>query len=212
MVDDYRRLVVEAIDGLGLRDNTMLIATSDHGDYMAAHKLFCKGVPSFDEAYRIPLIIRWPEGIENPGREVDEFVTLADYAPTFLEVAGLEQNPTSGASMAPFFKSSQVEGWTQDFYAQMGGVELWYTQRFVQTKQYKYVFNGFDFDEMYDLEKDPNEIKNVAEDPAYNDIKKELVTKLWRFSCKERDITGNAYYTVALAPWGPGVALRDPQD
>jgi len=208
-MDDYRKLVYDAIDSLGLRDNTMLIFTSDHGDYVGAHGLYCKGVPCFDEAHRVPLIVRWPEGIENPGRVVDEFITLCDFAPTFLEVAGVEQNPTSGASFAPFFKNSEVEGWTQEFHTQFNGVELYYTQRFIQTKNYKYVFNGFDFDEMYDLTKDPYELKNVADDPDYRDIQLDLVKRMWKFSCRERDIWGNAYFTVALAPWGPNVALRE---
>ncbi len=207
MVDDYRKMVYDAIDRLGLRDNTILIFTSDHGDYCGAHGLYCKGVPAFDEGVRVPLIVRWPEGIERPGRVIDEFVTMCDFAPTFLDVAGLKQNRTSGASFAPFFKSDSVPGWTQEFHTQFNGVELYYTQRSVMTKQYKYVFNGFDFDELYDLAKDPHEMKNVAEDPAYAEVKKDMVKRMWAFSCKENDIWGNQYFTVALAPWGPNVAL-----
>ena len=100
-----------------------------------------------------------------------------------------------------------MPGWTQEFHTQFNGVELYYTQRSVMTKQYKYVFNGFDFDELYDLAKDPHEMKNVAEDPAYAEVKKDMVKRMWAFSCKENDIWGNQYFTVALAPWGPNVAL-----
>lgn len=209
MVDDFRKMIYDAVDSLGIRDNTILIFTSDHGDYLGAHGLYTKGMPSFDEAYRVPLIVRWPEGIENPGREVDEFVTLCDFAPTFLEVAGSEQNPTSGASFAPFFKSNTVENWTQEFHTQMNGVELYYTQRFVQTKEWKYVFNGFDFDELYDLRNDPYEMKNLAMDPAYDEIKHDLVKRMWKFQCREKDITGNKYFPVALMPWGPQEALQE---
>jgi len=209
MMDDYRKLIYDAVDSLGLRDNTILIFMSDHGDYVGAHGLYCKGVPCFDEALRVPLIVRWPEGIENPGRVVDEFITMCDFAPTFLEVAGVEQNPTSGASFAPFFKSSHVEGWTQEFHTQFNGVELYYTQRSVQTREYKYVFNGFDFDELYDLTRDPYETKNLADDPNCQDVKLDLVKRMWKFSCREKDIWGNPYFTVALAPWGPCVALGD---
>ena len=212
MVDDYRKMVVDKIDELGIADDTILIFTSDHGDYCSAHGLYCKGVPSFDEGPHVPLIVRWPNGIDNPGRTVDEFITMCDFAPTFLEVAGLEQNPTSGASFAPFFKSSDVPGWTQEFHTQFNGVELYYSQRSVMTKEYKYVFNGFDFDELYDLTKDPGEIKNLSDDPDYQDIKKDMVRRMWRFSCEEKDIWGNGYFTVALAPWGPNVALTEMQD
>lgn len=208
MMDDYRRLVYDAIDRLGIRDNTILIFTSDHGDYAGAHGLYCKGVPAFDEGVRVPLIVRWPEGIENPGREIDEFVTLSDFAPTFLEVAGLEQNPTHGASFAPFFKSDTVPGWTEEFHTQMNGVEYYYTQRVSQTKEWKYVFNGFDWDELYDLTNDPGEMKNLAADPAYDDIKKDLVARMWRQALKTNDFIANRYWTVALAPWGPTVGLE----
>ncbi|NOZ23651.1 MAG: sulfatase-like hydrolase/transferase [Planctomycetes bacterium] len=209
LVDDLRKMLYDAVDDLGIRDNTILIFMSDHGDYVGAHGLYCKGVPAFDEAVRVPFIARWPEGIENPGRVVDEFVTLCDFPPTFLEVAGLEQNKTSGASMVPFFKSNEVDGWTQEFHTHFNGVELYYTQRSVMTKEYKYVFNGFDFDELYDLKKDPYEMKNLIDDPDYEDIKRDMCKRMWKFSCKENDIIGNPYFTVALAPYGPKVALLD---
>ena len=209
MVDALRQMVYDAIDRLGIRDNTIFIVTSDHGDYAGSHGLYCKGVPSFDEAQRIPLIVRWPDGIENPGRVIDDFVTLADYAPTFLEVAGLPQNPTHGASLTPFFKSNDVDGWTDEYYNQMSGVEVWYTQRFVQTKQAKYVYNAFDFDELYDLEKDPLEMKNLVDDPAYQDVKLEMVKRMWKQGRRTNDITTGRYHTVALAPWGPAIGLKE---
>jgi len=209
MIDDYRQMVYDAIDRLGIRDNTVLMVTSDHGDYAAAHGLYCKGVPSFDECHRVPLIVRWPDGIERPGRVVDEFVTMCDFAPTVLEVAGAEQNPTSGASFAPFFKQDEVEGWTQEFHTQFNGVEYYYTQRISQTKEYKYVFNPFDFDELYDLTKDPYEITNLSDEPAYQDIKLDMVKRMWRFACKEDDYVGTQYFTCAIAPWGPMVGFED---
>ena len=209
MLDDYRKMLYDAVDDLGLRDNTILIFMSDHGDYLGDHGLYCKGVPSFDSAIRVPFIVRWPEGIESPGRVIDEFVTLCDFAPTFLEVAGLDQNPTSGASLAPFFSSSEVDGWTQELHTQFNGVELYYTQRSVMTKEHKYVFNGFDFDELYDLTKDPETMTNLVDDPAYTDVLHDMVKRMWRFSHREKDITGNAYFTVALAPFGPQAALSE---
>lgn len=208
MMDDYRKMVYEAVDALGLRDNTILIFTSDHGDYAGAHGLYCKGIPAFDEGIRVPLIVRWPEGIENPGRVVDEFITLSDFAPTFLDIAGVEQNPTHGASFAPFFRQSEVEGWTGEFHTQMNGVEFYYTQRMTQTKDYKYVFNAFDFDELYDLRNDPFEMKNVADNPIYEEAKRDLVRRMWRFARKTDDIIANRYFTVTLAPWGPADALK----
>ncbi|MEZ4830704.1 MAG: DUF4976 domain-containing protein [Caldilineaceae bacterium] len=80
-------------------------------------------------------------------------------------------------------------------------MELYYSQRIVMTHEFKYVYNGFDFDELYDLRSDPHEMVNLAEDPSYAEIKKELVGKMWRFAAKENDIIFNPYGTVGLAPW-----------
>ena len=76
------------------------------------------------------------------------------------------------------------------------------------TKDFKYVFNGFDDDELYDLKNDPYEMRNVADDPAYEGIKRELCGRMWRFAHRENDGATNAYITVGLAPYGPGKAFR----
>ena len=88
-------------------------------------------------------------------------------------------------------------------------MELYYTQRSVATKEYKYVYNGFDFDELYDLRVDPDEMVNVADDPAYEAVKHDLVRRMWAFAAKEEDIIFNPYGTVALAPWGPADTLME---
>ena len=86
-------------------------------------------------------------------------------------------------------------------------MELYYTQRIVATKSHKYVYNGFDFDELYDLEKDPLEMVNVVDKPEYQEVKRELVRKMWHFAAQEQDMIFNPYGTVALAPWGPADGL-----
>ena len=76
------------------------------------------------------------------------------------------------------------------------------------TKEYKYVYNGFDFDELYDLRTDPHEMVNVADDPAYDEVKHDLVRRMWAFAAKEDDIIFNPYGTVAW-PWGRRCVARD---
>ncbi len=213
MEDTYFGLVMDALDASGQREDTLVLRLSDHGDYVGAHGLFCKGVPAFREAYNVPCIMSWPAGIEKPGREEDSFVSLADIGPTILEAAGLPvPDGLTGRSMAPFLRAEQPEDWPDAFYSQMNGVELYYTQRAVQTKEWKYVYNGFDFDELYDLKNDPHEMKNLAEEPGHAEVKRELVRKMWRFGVKTDDHIFNPYATVAMAPWGPGDALRETQE
>ena len=210
MMDCMLGEVLDALDATGQADDTLVFFMSDHGDYVGAHGLYLKGVPAFKEAYRIACIARWPSGIAHPGREVDEFVTLADFRPTFEEVAGLTPaDDLTGRSLAPFLRGETPADWPDAFHSQFNGVELYYTQRVVETKTHKYVYNGFDFDELYDLVDDPHEMVNRWNDPAIEDVKHELVRKMWRYAGQERDIIFNPYPTTALAPWGPADALRE---
>ena len=99
-------------------------------------------------------------------------------------------------------------GWRDDIHSQCNGVELYYTQRSVSTKEYKYVFNGFDRDELYDLRSDPDEMVNLASDPTYEGIKRQMCARMWRFAHQESDTAINPYITVGLAPYGPAEAFR----
>ena len=209
MIDDMFGEVLDALEATGQADNTMVLRVSDHGEYCGNHGVFFKGVPSFKEAYHVPAIIRYPEVIESTNREVDQFVSLADFAPTFYDVAGLPiPDDLTGKSLLPFLKGESPDDWRDAQYTQLNGVEIYYSQRSVQTKQYKYVYNGFDIDELYDLQNDPHELVNRTDDPNLTDIKRELVRKMWRFAAEEKDERiFNGYGTVALAPWGPGDAL-----
>jgi arylsulfatase A-like enzyme len=207
--DDLLGRVLDALDATGQADDTLVLFLSDHGDYCGAHGLYLKGVPAFREAYHVPCIARWPSGLAAPGRTVDATISLADFAPTFMELAGSAPPPDlSGRSMLPFLHATATpDDWPDAFYSQMNGVELYYSQRIVATAEYKYVYNGFDFDELYDLRRDPHELHNLADQPEYQAIKHELVQKMWRCAAREDDIIFNPYGTVALAPWGPADAL-----
>jgi len=231
--------MLAALEATGQAENTVVIYTSDHGDYMAAHGLWMKGVPSFMEAYHIPAVVRWPKGVKQPGRTVDAFVDQVDWASTILEVCGVAaEKPLSGSSLLPYLQGETPTGWREYFHTQMNGVELYYTQRITASKEWKYVYNGFDYDELYDLRKDPHEMRNLA----FPDLKakraaveaghglekdgkvpwpglsgeaeaarKELLKEMWSFATAHHDIISNPYGTVALAPYGPGLG-REPDD
>ena len=99
MQDDLLGLVLDALDASGQAENTLVLFSSDHGDYVGAHGLFAKGVAAFDECYRVPCIMRWPAGIAEPGREVGALITHADMAPTIAELAGVSMPACSGQSL-----------------------------------------------------------------------------------------------------------------
>lgn len=209
MQDDLLGELLAALDRTGQADNTLVLFCSDHGDYVGAHGLYLKGVPAFREAYHVPAIVRWPAEVRQPGRTVEDFVSFVDFAPSFLELADAESLPeTDGQSLAPFLRAEQPASWRDAVYTQMNGVELYYTQRSVTTREHKYVYNGFDQDEIYDLRADPHEIRNLADDPAYADVKRAMVQRMWRLAAACGDTIFNPYPTTALAPYGPAVAFE----
>jgi len=208
-LDDCFGRILDALDQAGEADNTLVLYCSDHGDYCGEHGLFCKGIPCFRGAYHVPAVIRWPKGVRSPGRRVDSFVSLADFAPTFTELSGKAPDLSlTGRSLVPFLKGDAPADWRDEMWTQCNGVELYFTQRSVMTREFKYVFNGFDWDELYDLRNDPDEMHNLANDPAYAEIKRDLIGRLWRFALREDDGARSSYITVGLAPYGPAEGFR----
>jgi len=201
--------LLKALDETGQAENTLVWYLSDHGDYMGDHGLWCKGLPCFRGAYHVPAIARWPKGIRQPGRRIEQYVSLADFAPTFLEATGLQpERSFAGRSLLPFFRGESPPDWRDALFTQSNGNELYGIQRSVTTRRWKYVYNGFDFDELYDLERDPHETKNLADDPAYIEIVHQMCRRMWRFACDQKDVCVNSYIMVSLAPFGPGVAFE----
>jgi arylsulfatase A-like enzyme len=208
-LDDLFGRLLDALDKTGQAEDTLVLYCSDHGDYCGEHGLFAKGIPSFRGAYHVPAVCRWPSGIVDAGRQVDALVSLADLAPTFLEAADVEtERYMTGTSLMPFLRGETPGDWRDAIHTQCNGVELYYTQRSVMTRQFKYVFNGFDRDELYDLSRDPHEMVNLAGDPAFGGVKREMCRRMWRFAYREDDSAINPYITVGLAPYGPAEAFR----
>lgn len=234
MVDDWFGQLLNALERTGQAENTLALFTSDHGDYAGAHGLWCKGVPAFREAYVIPAIMRWPSGIVNPGRSVEELISIADFMPTFVELATGEASDVYGDSLLPFLQDQTPENWRNAIYTQMNGVELFYTQRIVQTKRWKYVYNGFDFDELYDLENDPHEMVNLANPELYDQsikerdgkyvpwprltpelesVREELYALMWKFARQQNDhFLYTPYLTTAQASYGPLLGIENKAD
>ncbi|MFO7945400.1 MAG: sulfatase-like hydrolase/transferase [Armatimonadota bacterium] len=237
MLDAMFGELLQALEETGELDNTIVIYTSDHGDYCGDHGLYCKGVPAFEGAYHVPLAIRWPQGIKNTQRTCDEFTTHSDMAMTFWELAGNRppDDNMPGRSIVPLLEDRVPDDWRDAMHLQFNGVEVYYTQRTVFTKDWKYVYNAFDYDELYDLNADPHEMHNLAapcrnprgmsnvperrtgeqfqpypELPEELDaVRRDLIGRMWRFAAERDDTTFNPYFTVALAPYGPAEGFPD---
>lgn len=196
--------VLETLEASGQMDNTYVLYLSDHGDYAGAHGLWAKGLPCFREAYRIPAIFGGGN-IMRTG-DVRELVSILDFAPTILELAGIASpKVTAGFSLTPFLRGETPQKWRQEICTQTNGNELYGIQRAVWDKQWKYVFNGFDYDELYDLERDPLETHNRINDPSCAPIIKRMCRKMWLNAKETGDNCTCAYIMVSLAPYGPGI-------
>lgn len=215
-VDNLFGKIMAALREIGAEENTVVVFLSDHGDYLGDHGLFYKGVASFRGAYHVPCFVRWPRGGIDGSRATDALISLTDFGPTFLELAGIAAPPGgfSGRSLAPLLRpgnaDSRAAAWRDTLYTQCNGLELYYSQRMVFTRDWKYVFNGFDRDELYDLGADPHEMRNLAAEPGCRPVIREMCRRMWKFAHEQDDEIINNYHTAALAPFGPAEAFRVP--
>ncbi|MGF1739150.1 sulfatase-like hydrolase/transferase [Photobacterium satsumensis] len=188
--------------------NTLVVVTSDHGDYNGEHGLWCKGLPAFKGAYHIPLVMHWPQGIVDGGREIKELVSLADIAPTITALTDTSLDQAQiGKSLLPFLHNQKSQHHSY-LYTQTNGNEIYGIQRAVFNHQWKFVHNTYDIDELYDLTSDPFEINNLAKHPEYSGKIRSMYKKLWRFAEQANDQSLNPYILVGMAQYGPATAFE----
>jgi arylsulfatase A-like enzyme len=157
--------VLDALDRLGIADDTLVVYTADHGDLMAGHKMFDKHHVMYDETTQVPMMLRWPRRVK-PGTVVDSFVSNAiDCSATFCEAAGARIPANcAGKSLLPLLDGQPGRG---DIFSQLAGNQHGsYTQRMIRDARWKYVWNVSDMDELYDVVADPGEVQNRIDDPA----------------------------------------------
>lgn len=158
--------VLDALDRLGLAENTIVIYTSDHGDMCGSHGMIDKHYIMYDDVVRIPFIVRWPGRIA-AGSTCDAFVSNAiDLPRTFVELAGAEVPETfQGESLLPLLEQSGGNGREAIVSEYFGNQFGLFTQRMIRDRRWKYVWNATAEDELYDLDSDPGELSNRALDP-----------------------------------------------
>jgi arylsulfatase A-like enzyme len=143
----------------------------------------------YEETHRIPMAARWP-GVIEPGGSTDALVQLHDWAHTFTALAGAAPLPyADGKDLAPLLRDpaearAQMPDHVLNVYY---GGELLYTQRIAIGHRYKYVFNGFAQDELYDLQEDPGEVRNVIDEPEYAGAVRRTRDALWELMMRYDD-------------------------
>ena len=186
-----------AVKAAGAWDDTIVILTSDHAEMMGDHFLLGKG-GFFDQSFHIPLIIRDPRRRKTRGTRVERFTEAVDVMPTLLDLLG--DTPAAhldGRSLAPFLDGKTPASWRDaahwefDFRSiEKGSAERHFGLKpqqcnlaVIRNEQWKYVhFGGGLPPLLYDLENDPGELRNLADDAAYLSIRLEFAERLlvWR--------------------------------
>ncbi len=181
-VDAQAGLVLDTIDRLGLRDNTIVIFTSDHGWHLGEHKLWHKR-SLFEECARVPLIVSVP-GVTKSNSRTDSLTELLDLYPTLCDLAGLPTPPSQlqGVSLRPVLSDPSAKLKDAAFTEARRGPSIQYWGRSVRTPRWRYTEwnHGHDGIELYDHQTDPHEYTNLAADPAYKETVAELKTRLQR--------------------------------
>jgi len=190
-VDDNVGRVLKYLDDSGLAKNTVVIYTSDQGFYLGEHGWYDKRW-MYEESFRTPLMIRWP-GRTAPGSVNNDFVMNLDLAETFLQIAGLPiPSEMQGRSLVPLLKGQRPEDWRTSMYYryyEFPGPHSVHQHYGVRTRRYKLMFfpvlNEW---ELFDLERDPREMRSVFADPAYAPVVQELQAELQRLRVQYQDV------------------------
>jgi arylsulfatase A-like enzyme len=184
-VDESVGRLLKYLDDEGLAKNTIVVYSSDQGFYTGEHGWFDKRW-IFEESLRTPLLVRWP-GVTRPGSQNKDIVSNIDFASTFLEAAG-QPIPTDlhGRSLVPLLGGKTPADWRTSFYYhyyEYPGPHNVRRHYGVVTERYKLVrfyYPDVDYWEMFDLQKDPREMRSVYGESAYADTQKQLHDELSR--------------------------------
>lgn len=180
-VDESVGRMLQYLEDHDLVQNTIVIYSSDQGFFLGEHGWYDKRW-MFEESFKMPFLIRWP-GKVKPGSRPMEMIQNIDYAPTFMEAAGLKAPVgVQGRSILPVFEGKAEDWRTSVYYAYYEKGEHNVPQHFgVRTMTHKlFYLPGTNEWQMFDLEKDPNEMTSVHDHPEYLEVRRALATEFER--------------------------------
>ncbi|MHC4624872.1 MAG: sulfatase/phosphatase domain-containing protein [Planctomycetota bacterium] len=183
-IDDNVGRLLDYLDESGLAANTVVVYTSDQGFFLGDHGWFDKRF-MYEESLRMPLLIRYPKEIRRGSANSDIVLNL-DFAPTFLDFAGVTvPADIQGRSFRSLLKGKAPRDWRTSMYYhyyEYPGAHAVKRHYGIRTKRYKLIHFYYDIDawELYDLQRDPNELNNLYGNPAYGNIVRVLKAELGR--------------------------------
>ena len=189
-VDDNVGRLLDCLDANGLAGNTVVVYTSDQGFFLGDHGLYDKRF-MYEESARMPFLARWPGSVQ-PNSAQPALAINADFAPTFMELAGLPV-PTDmqGRSLVPLLKGERPADWRTSFYYRYYHDPGHHNTRAhygLRTETHKLMyFWKKDQWEMFDLVHDPDEMVNLSDEPTQQETVAELKTELFRLKQALKD-------------------------
>ena len=190
-LDDNVGRVLDYLEANDMLKNTLVVYTSDQGFYMGEHGWFDKRF-MYEESMRTPLIMRLPDDFDRKG-DIDEMVQNIDYAPTFLELAGVEvPEDMDGVSLKPLLEGEKPEEWRDALYYhfyEYPAEHMVKRHYGVRTDRYKLIhfYNDNDQWELYDLQEDPHEMHNIYGAEGTEAIVAQLKEKMLRLQEQYND-------------------------
>lgn len=182
-VDENVGRVLDALKELRLAEDTVVIYSSDQGFFLGEHGWYDKRW-FYEESARMPLIVRWPAAT-NRGAVCTKLVQNLDFAPTFLDLAGVTPPATmQGRSLVPLLRGESPADWRTSIlyhYYEYPGTHATPRQVGVRTDRWKLIhYYQLGEWELFDLERDPRETRNLADDPQYAEQRRTLEAELAR--------------------------------
>jgi arylsulfatase A-like enzyme len=194
-VDKSVGAVLDYLKANGLDKNTIVVYSSDQGFYLGEHGWFDKRW-MFEESLKTPLLIQWP-GVVKPGSVNNDMVSNLDFAETFIDIAGAAiPSQMQGQSFLPVLKGQKQDNpRTAHYYHYYEAPSEHYVPRHygITTDRYKLIHfyynmeNNIDDWELFDLQRDPNELVNVYNNPQYSAVKDSLHIELKKLMAKYKD-------------------------
>ena len=180
-VDDSLGRLMKILEESGVADNTAIFLLGDNGHFLGEHQFYSKMI-MYEESTRIPLLVRYPR-LAAAGTRRDELLLNVDLAPTVLDLAGVPvPKDMEGRSAKPLLTRKKVRDWRQSFlyeWSSSGGWGLPSLEGVRTADNWQYA-RYFDWEQLYDMNTDPVQVRNLALDPRHRARKQELIGELQR--------------------------------
>ena len=197
-MDHYIGQIIDHLDALGLAESTLVVFTSDHGHYFGQHGLIAKGAFHYDDGLRVPMIARLPGRIP-AGSASQSLQSLVDYAPTFLDFCGLDlPADMTGLSQREVWQGDESGARQHVIIENRHQPTTLHLKTYIDQRYKITLYFGRDYGEIYDLQEDPDEIKNLYGDA---ELRARLTEAFLRAEIlKEEPISSNAE-SVGASRW-----------